>query len=154
SVLNHAVVRYGGGYWNADVYLYTGNLTLTNNTFTRANGSGLRLDAGSPNLTGNSFTNNGTGVDVARGAAPGLHDNRISGNSDYGMQNVGGAANINAENNWWGSSSGPADPSDDRGSGGLYNPDGAGNRVTDGIDYDPWLKLTGLLYGVTIATGN
>lgn len=43
-----------------------------------------------------------------------------------------------ATNCWWGSSSGPFDPSDDRANGGLYNPDGLGNPVSDRIMYYPW----------------
>lgn len=154
SVLNYAVVRYGGGYWTHSVYANTNDIVITNNTFSNSYGSGLSLEGSSPNLSGNSFVNNGTGVYIYGGAAPVLHNNEISGNSQFGVQNAGGAALINAENNWWGSSSGPVDTSDDSSSGGLYNPNGAGDRVSDGVDYDPWLQVTGLVYGVSIATGN
>ena len=60
---------------------------------------------------------------------------------------------VPAQNNWWGDPTGPRDTSDDRGSGGLYNPDGKGDRVTDRVNYVPWQKITALLYGTTIATG-
>src|SRR5262249_9612298 len=38
---------------------------------------------------------------------------------------------------WWGHPSGPLDASDDRATGGLFNPGGLGNAVSDGILYDP-----------------
>jgi len=46
---------------------------------------------------------------------------------------------INAENNWWGDPSGPLDTSDDRATGGFYNPGGLGDRVSNYVDYEPWL---------------
>jgi RHS repeat-associated protein len=153
SVLNHAVVRYGGGYWIQNVYVNTSDITLTNSTFAHSYGSGLVLDAASPTLTGNTIRDNAVGVYAYNGAGPTLHENRIIANSQFGVQNAGGAAMINAEDNWWGSGSGPLDASDDRGSGGLYNPNGGGDKVSNGVDYDPWLQATGLLYGATIATG-
>jgi hypothetical protein len=45
---------------------------------------------------------------------------------------------VSAHNNWWGDATGPLDASDDRATGGLYNPGGLGVPVTDGVDYDPW----------------
>lgn len=45
---------------------------------------------------------------------------------------------VSAHNNWWGDATGPQDASDDRATGGLYNPGGLGVSVTDGVDYDPW----------------
>jgi len=54
-------------------------------------------------------------------------DNNIEDN-DYGFYN-GTSELINAENNWWGNSSGPTH--DD-------NPGGTGDRVSDNVDFDPW----------------
>ncbi len=47
---------------------------------------------------------------------------------------------VNAVYNYWGNASGPYDPSDDRDSGGFYNPDGTGLEVSDRIRYYPWLQ--------------
>jgi hypothetical protein len=58
-----------------------------------------------------------------------------------------------AENNWWGDASGPYDGSDDRGTGGLYNPTGLGSDVTDKIDYDTWCTTpTTCIPGTTMPT--
>jgi hypothetical protein len=45
---------------------------------------------------------------------------------------------VSAHNNWWGDATGPLDASDDRATGGLYNPGGLGVPVTDGVDYGLW----------------
>jgi len=59
-------------------------------------------------------------------------------NSSYAIKNTGMAHTVWAKNCWWGHNSGPDDPSDDTGSGGLYNPTGLGDPVTDMVDYSPW----------------
>ena len=46
---------------------------------------------------------------------------------------------VDAQQNWWGDSSGPYDDSDNTSEGGLYNPTGSGNAVSDYVDYYPWL---------------
>lgn len=55
-------------------------------------------------------------------------DNNIEDNDSYGFFNATNEL-INAENNWWGNSSGPTH--DD-------NPGGTGDRVTDNVDFDPY----------------
>lgn len=45
---------------------------------------------------------------------------------------------MDARYNWWGHDSGPLDTSDDSASGGLYNPTGQGDRVTNYVNYMPW----------------
>jgi hypothetical protein len=59
-------------------------------------------------------------------------------NYSYAIKNTGMAHTVWAEDCWWGHDSGPYDPSDDTGSGGLYNPAGQGDRVTDKVNYTPW----------------
>ena len=105
-------------------------------------------------MTGNTFTGNIRGVYTYEGASPVLRSNHITGNRDWGVQNASPAGVVAAEQNWWGSGTGPYDPSDDRASGGLYNPGGKGDKVSDRVDYDPWQRITGLRYGETISTGS
>ncbi len=154
GVLDQITARYGGGDWYETIYLNSANLTLTDSAISASGERGITIDGVSPTLTGNAIRGNAIGVYATNGANPILHNNQISGNKQYGLQKVGGGGTINAEQNWWGSGSGPLDSSDDRASGGLYNPSGGGDRVSDGVDYDPWLQLTGLLYSLSIATGN
>jgi hypothetical protein len=65
-----------------------------------------------------------------------VHWNQIAGNDPYGMYISGFALPVDARNNWWGAESGPYDGSEE----GLYNPDGEGDVVTDGVDYSTWLE--------------
>jgi hypothetical protein len=41
---------------------------------------------------------------------------------------------FSAENNWWGSASGPYHL--------TLNPSGTGNKVSDNVDFTPWAKWT------------
>ena len=77
-----------------------------------------------------------------------VHNNNITGSTLYGIENqYTGVANIvNAEYNFWGAVSGPLDPAGasecppcDASSANDKNADGAGNGVTDNVDYCPWL---------------
>jgi len=63
-------------------------------------------------------------------------NNNMGGNSQYGVKvdtTVTSGIPINAENNWWGSSSGPYHP--------TLNPSGTGDKVSDNVLFDPWLTF-------------
>ncbi|NQT20764.1 MAG: hypothetical protein HQ592_13735, partial [Planctomycetes bacterium] len=78
------------------------------------------------------------GIRIIGDSAPTLVSNDFLGNTDYGVENNNMSVTIQARGNNWDYSSGPYDPSDDRATGGLYNPNGQGDRVTDGVDYSDW----------------
>jgi hypothetical protein len=86
---------------------------------------------------GNGFLQLGAGVFFSATQFPGTistnvaNQNNIFGNF-IGAQYVG-SETINAENNWWGSSTGPTHPSNPGGMGDLVFDDG------DGIDFMPFL---------------
>ncbi len=153
SVLDHAIVRYGGGDWYESVYVSTPDITIARSSIVHSGEIGVRFDGVSPTVIGNTIRDNVVGIMAQNGARPVLHENNILRNRDYGLWNQGSQV-IDAEDNWWGSVKGPYDPSDDTASGGFYNPKGDGDKVSDGVDYEPWLALTGLLYGLTVATGD
>jgi hypothetical protein len=77
-----------------------------------------------------------------------IHDNNIAGNALFGIKvdaTVTSGIPIDAEDNWWGDASGPNDPSGTNevppctGSPTTEkNADGAGNAVSDNVDYCPW----------------
>ena len=64
--------------------------------------------------------------------------NSIAYNTQGGSRSVTGS--VSMKGNYWGDVTGPYDPSDDRATGGWYNPGGLGNRVSDKIDYTGWLS--------------
>ena len=103
-----------GGY---GLYIFQVSPTIQNSTITKSQYYGIYIYYGSPVISSSS----------------------ILENDSYGVYNATSSIIIDAENNWWGDASGPLDPSDDRATGGLYNPDGLGDKVSDYVDYEPWL---------------
>ncbi|MEO8435581.1 MAG: DUF4214 domain-containing protein [Pyrinomonadaceae bacterium] len=139
------------------------HVLVSGNTFSGNGRHGLALtsfgntgaDRGAQNsliscntFTGNGFTNAGSGILFSSTQAAGTigtnqaHLNNISGN------NIGatyaGTETIDAENNWWGSATGPTIAS---------NPGGTGDSIVNasgGLDYTPF--LSGVASCATLAT--
>ncbi|MCG6861176.1 MAG: DUF6531 domain-containing protein [Chromatiaceae bacterium] len=168
SVLNHALVSYGGGgnlhalQLSAPIAITNSTLssngttagpyviacgaavtpTITGNTISNNAEGGIALWSGcNATISGNLIANNGgSGIGIAsNNTVPTITANTISGNT-LGISNSAGPANIiNAEGNFWGSDTGPYDGSNDRATGGWYNPGGEGDAVSDYVDHDPWI---------------
>ena len=84
-------------------------------------------------ILNNDITNNIRGIWVQNFVADGIcaHNNNIVGNTEYGIINEDPENDVfDAECNWWGDDSGPQHSS---------NPCGAGNPVSDNVDFIPWL---------------
>ena len=79
----------------------------------------------------------GRHVDLFNSFGATITGNMIMGNSSYGAYNASGSIITSAQDNYWRHPSGPLDDSDDRATGGLYNPTGLGDRVTDHVIYSP-----------------
>ena len=62
---------------------------------------------------------------------PHINYNNIQDNTEYSVYNETPEILVDAENNWWGHETGPYHPD--------LNPDGEGDRVSDGVDFEPWL---------------
>ena len=119
--------------------------SITGNVSIGSTSSGtIHLFGGDSNITinGNTLFNGMRGIFVddpfAVGPNSGVqaHFNCIQGNSIAGLEvGSGGHSGIlNAENDWWGSPSGPMSPS---------NPGGTGDRIVDPdgvVDFIPFLK--------------
>lgn len=82
-------------------------------------------------ITYSTFTGNTDGIAIGYDAADTstvvANYNNIYGNTAYGLSST--APTVDAENNWWGHSSGPTHSG---------NPGGSGDAVSDYVDYDPW----------------
>ena len=111
-VIDNAVIQFAG------LYYWAGDRGAINST-----------DA-SPTITNSILKNNYNGL-VAKGSSnPKINYCDIYQNEGIGIKNVDESFIINAENNWWGSNSGPTHSG---------NPGGTGSVVTDAVDYEPWL---------------
>ncbi len=89
---------------NTDTGLTIGNMTIENR------GTGLWFYNGALAITGSTFSNNGTGLELNTVSQDvsldqNITESTISGNGS-GIQN-GGGPQIQAENNWWGAATGP-----------------------------------------------
>lgn len=87
-----------------------------------------------------SYNTYGGVIVLGDGEGSGIHINcnDITDNEVYGVESERTYSDVNATQNWWGHTSGPYDPSNDTSTGGLYNPLGQGDNVSDCVDYDPW----------------
>lgn len=143
SVLDYCVVEYGGysGYY-AGIYTVNSSPVITNCTIRNNFYYGVRVAGTSePTITGCTITGHTTGIYSSSSVSFSAKNCVISGNSSYGIHNAITTTSINAENCDWGHVSGPLDPSDDRATGGLYNPEEQGDKVSDHVDYYPWTTI-------------
>jgi len=135
--LNGMQIFFGGSGVPAFVLRGT-QIPLNGLSISRSAGVGLNASAGTTSrLREMVLSDNGIGFEAAAGSAVVLESSFITGNTTLGARNLNPAAPVQASGLWWGHPSGPLDASDDRGSGGLFNPGGLGNPVSDGILYDP-----------------
>jgi parallel beta-helix repeat protein len=127
--------------------------SILGNTITNCDRDGIRQSGGGGNdICGNIITNCGVfGIAFIPSWNNKIHNNTITNCSDdgicigsgsynnnvtsnniygnkYGLYISGG--NSTAYNNWWGSSSGPYNA--------ASNPNGTGNRISDGAPFSPW----------------
>lgn len=112
STISHAIIRFSG-------YDFGGS----------TRGGAIRLHEASPTIEFTVLTANRFAGISAENAIPQLICNNIVDNPNYGIFNGSVDTVVRAEGQWWGSESGPNHSS---------NPSGAGNRVSDGVDFIPW----------------
>lgn len=105
--------------------------TLSRNSIRGSKGTGLALIAASHNrVEGNNVESNAVGIEMLSDSVNILRRNNIARNSDFGVKNQT-SNTLSAVENWWGDASGPFHPTD--------NPSGIGNKVSDRVDFEPWL---------------
>ncbi len=111
-----------------------GNI-IENNTITSNAEQGIRFVGASNNkILRNIIQSNKIGLylkDYAYGNSTGnkIHYNNILDNSKCGINNTA-AETVDARFNWWGNLSGPNHST---------NPSGTGDKISDCVDYSPWL---------------
>lgn len=86
----------------------------------------------------NKIFNNSMGIIALAGMSNGsieVHDNNISDNSLFGINNSAVNASFNATDDWWGNITGPYNATD--------NPTGMGDNVTGNVTFWPWYEFDG-----------
>ncbi|NCC23403.1 MAG: hypothetical protein EOM26_13245, partial [Alphaproteobacteria bacterium] len=108
--------------------------TISGNTIRYCDNNGIDLYRSSPTVIANVLYGNGKGIAISHAdSTPGLSYNDFVGNP-VGLDNTSGNL-IAAENNWWGSTTGPSG----------VGP-GAGDSVSANVDYTPWLGMPNSRY--------
>jgi hypothetical protein len=148
-IYNNGLYRYANGpdaseygiqLWNGDNNLIERNEIYDHDDWFPSPGfdfaQGIYLfDSNGNEIKCNYLHDNNYGVGIWRpGRAAGanhINCNNIVGNTGYGVRTFDGPPSVDAENNFWGSASGPTHPS---------NPAGTGDKVSDNVDFDPWLR--------------
>ncbi len=93
-------------------------------------GSAITLNNASPTITNSTLTNNYNAFTANGASNPIVNYCDIYKNSNFGINNVNQSFTIDARWNWWGDNSGPTHSS---------NPSGTGQKVSDAVNFTPWL---------------
>ena len=109
SLLEYVTVEYAGS--GQAIEINNSSPTIRYSTIARNHRDGIRVTSGSPIITYNN-----------------IEDNDNFGN--VGLVNADTSNTVKATCNWWGDASGPNHSS---------NSDGTGQKISDGVAYDPWL---------------
>lgn len=142
---NGTVIEYSGASGSPALDIRKSSPTVNGVEIKSNSGSGIRLTGGASSAIRDSLiTGNAIGVEIGAGSNPSVQNSVIFGNTTA-IQNLDTIRAITATNNWWGHPTGPKDTSDDRATGGLYNPTGLGSQVTDGVNYSPWSSVIPIL---------
>ncbi len=141
TTFSHTILRYSDSglmVTNAHNLIYSPS--IHNNLFDH-NGVGISMlaaDVGNiaAAIQDNQILSNGTGVKIDwTGANIGVIESAIHNNNfvynTLGVDNLQPGQIVNAENNWWGSSTGPRHNT---------NPSGTGDPVSDRVDFNPYLS--------------
>jgi parallel beta-helix repeat protein len=137
---------YGPGaasYSSTGIYIHSSTGNTIENVTADNHAYGIRLffaDSEEPSsVVCSSAMNNRVGVDIGVGSADTVvNRNHIEGNTQWGLRNNNPPALVNAKNNYWGASDGPAY--------NLESPTGSGDKVVRSeVDADPFFTSAGQL---------
>ncbi len=114
---------------NASRY-YTSGVNVNNR-------GGITLDNSSPSITNCLFEEDYWSIIVRNTSLPTISNCdfvETNPTNGYGVWNENGVVTVVAENCWWNDASGPYHA--------TLNPTGLGERVSNNVDFDPWITQT------------
>jgi hypothetical protein len=118
---------------DAGLRMITGTLSVDSSEFAYSpQGIMMGTSTSAAQIVDSDFIDNSTGLYFAGNFAPLISNCIFEGNTSWGFYNSTGIT-ITAINNWWGSETGPYNPSS--------NPGGTGDAVSDGVTFSPWLLI-------------
>ena len=136
NTVSNNIAYYGGGIKCYGSQPFITDNTITGNT-TNMYGGGIFCRYTSAIIDSCTISgNNGDGVYCEFESSPVIRYCNITDNTGYGIRNVDSSIIVDAENNWWGDSTGPYHPGS--------NPGGLGDTVSDYVDFIPWLYWPGV----------
>lgn len=93
---------------------------------------GVDVQGSSPSITNSALTLNAVGVRVTGAGNPILRQNVYQGNRTFAIENRDKTFTVDATESWWGNDSGPRH---------ALNPEGTGDIVTDGVNYENFVGM-------------
>ena len=91
---------------------------------------GVSNAGGNLNITDSKISNNYLYGIYHNGGTSAISGSSISNNTQYGINNTT-LTSLNAQNNWWGTPTGPYHS--------TLNPNGGGNQISNNVNFSPWL---------------
>lgn len=98
----------------------------------------LRCVNSAPTVDSCLIAYNVVGISVEGASNPRVHECSLYGNTQHAINNTGGSFCVDADSCWWGAASGPNDNSSTADLCGLGLNAGAGDRVSNNVDYTPF----------------
>lgn len=152
SVLRNTVFRFGGMSNYSMLEVNNTNALVESCAVSLAQYIGVQFSNASSAVIGNEVHHNTYGIYVNGSIVPTINYNNIYLNT-IGLEQYYTGMTVNAENNYWGASTGPK-----KTTGADQNPTGQGNQITvtggGEVDFRPFLTARqGLLYGDVSGNG-
>lgn len=133
GIFTNTTINYGGGftnvYGNPALKNAGGEVTFDGVALLNSLSYGISQTSGTTAITNSEIANTTMfGISMGGGNMS-IHHSSIHDNHTYAIYNTTGNI-IDATENWWGAAGGPTHPS---------NPFGAGDKVTDNVNFGQWL---------------
>lgn len=146
TALRSCIIEFAGRSTGAALSLDNASIGVSECVVSNNNGPGIAMsNSARPEIANSTIYQNGAaGITSASGARARVVGSSIFANGGRGFTRTDcptAGDLVDAQLNYWGDDTGPKDASDDRTGGGLYNPGGLGDEVSNCIDYDPWIRL-------------
>lgn len=138
NVISHTgLITESAGFstWGSADATIWGHTVFSNNTISGVRNGISIFQAQQTTVTNNFFIGNNVGVSISQPVSATystvrINENSFVGNVTAAISNTSSLGTVNAERNWWNHKRGPTHAS---------NPNGMGDKVSNNVDFMPWL---------------